>query len=95
MRFAKEQRVNVPTYQNVQGVVQHRTDSLVDPTRYGLAWMTGMQVNHLFFTEDEMVAANPPQIVVTAESVDDFGQSLKAARQQRKPAKKKSAKRKR
>lgn len=63
-KFGLGQRVNVPSYSSVQGIVQHRADSLIDPTKYGLSWLTGMQVNSLFFTEDELLRANPPAPVV-------------------------------
>lgn len=66
-KFGLGQRVAVPRYGNVQGIIQHRFDSLIDPTKYGIAWLVGMQVTNDWFTEEQLSAANPPPPTVNEE----------------------------
>lgn len=88
-KFGLGQRVNVPSYSGVQGIVQHRIDSLLDPTKYGLSWLTGMQVNSLFFTEDELLRANTEPEPETEVITVKHPLSLTAARKYKAPPRRK------
>jgi hypothetical protein len=57
--FDLTQRVNVPFLFGVQGVVQARRDSINDGRHYEVAYLTACYRNSRWYSEDEMLRANP------------------------------------